>query len=327
MDQSIPYFFSAPPKYLNKSIFPWESYPTNYRNYFDKAKLNGITYFTINRKFSEQDYTKKPLPQGRTKVLGIGDSFTEGQGVRFKDTYIKRLELIDPKLFGINVGRSDSSLKQVQWAFNKHASRVKPDFVFYGYCLNDMEINKKNTTITPLDFDHEHQYKGDIGLKWDFIMKRSTAIDRGRSSNIYNLIKWSPILSRLYEFYELNQISKNTIQHYKDIYSTNKNSEGINSTLKTIKTMQNESKKLKAKFVVIIFPLLYWPNGNYDILEAQNTFIQKLKEKNISFIDMTPVWMVHNDKKLWVHPFDQHPNDFAHGLVANEIKKFIDKNK
>jgi hypothetical protein len=40
---------------------------------------------------------------------------------------------------------------------------------------------------------------------------------------------------------------------------------------------------------------------------------------------MTSIWRKYAQEELWVHPIDQHPNDFAHDLVAKKILNHISK--
>jgi hypothetical protein len=321
LDQVLGFFLPEPIEYLNKSKYPWESYSSNYRNYFDKDQLDGKTFYTIKRKWNERLFHSKPIPNGKRKILAIGDSFTWGQGVRFKDTYIKKIEKLNKNVVGINIAKSGADLNQIKTLFFRDVDKIKPEQVFYGYCLNDMFIDWNSSNIVNMDWDKENKYKKDIGLKWDFINKRTVAIDDGRNSKLYNYLQWSPIFKKIYRKIELENISKNTIQHYKDIYDFKKNKIGIEKTIRYIKMLKDKSSEFNAKFTIIIFPIIYWTKENYEFKESQDNFIKLLTKNNIDVIDMTSTWRNYAQEELWVHPVDQHPNDFAHELVAREINK------
>jgi lysophospholipase L1-like esterase len=322
-DQVVGFFLPKPAQYLNKAIYSWNGYPTNYRNYFVETKKNGKTYFKVKEKKHNIPYEKRVIAKDKIKVLGIGDSFTAGQGVKFEDTFISKISHYDKKIAGINLAIGGDNIGDIYKVFNKSFTKANPDIVIYGYCLNDIEIDWNNGDIQKLDYDHENNYPQDHGLKWDFINKRTIVIDKGRNSNIFPLIKWSPILSRLYKNWELKEISKNTLNHYKDIYNPLRNKRGIDSTLSKIKIMNDKSIKNNSKFIVVVFPLLFWPNGQYELKESQEYFLSRLKKNNIEYIDISSKWQKYSQEELWVHPVDQHPNDLAHDIVAKEILKYI----
>lgn len=321
LDQLVGVILTDPVEYLNKSKYPWESYGSNYRNYFDEDQLDGKKFYTIKRKWSERLFHSKPIPNGKRKILAIGDSFTWGQGVRFKDTYIKKIEKLNEDVVGINIAESGYDLEQIKTAFFRDIAKIKPEHVFYGYCLNDMFIDWNSSKIINMDWDKKNKYKKDIGLKWDFINKRTSAINKGRNSKLYDSLKWSPIFRKLYRKLELENISKRTIQHYKDIYDLDKNKIGIEKTIRYIKMLKDKSLEFNAKFTIILFPIIYWTKDNYDFKESQDNFIKLLVKNNIDYIDMTSTWRNYTQEELWVHPVDQHPNDLAHELVAKEINK------
>ena len=147
LDQVVGLLVTSPVEYLNKSKYPWESYASNYRNYFDEDQLNGKTFYTIKRKWNDRLFHSKPIPKGKRKILAIGDSFTWGQGVRFKDTYIKKLEKFNENIAGINIGESGFNLEQIKDRLFENISKIEPEHVFYGYCLNDMFIDWNSSKI------------------------------------------------------------------------------------------------------------------------------------------------------------------------------------
>ena len=324
LDQFVGLFINNGPEYLNKSQYPWESYSTNYRGYFEKITQGDKFFFGLKRNWEDRIYHSKPIPEGKRRVLTIGDSFTFGQGVRFKDNYTNKVSSLDNKFIGINLANSGSDLKQIEKSLNDHIKKIKPEHVIYGYCLNDM-IAGKSSNIQFLDYNTKTKPIKDIGLKWDFINKRTTQINLGRNSRLYDFFKWSPLFKKIYQSAELKSISKQTMKHYKDLYSVEKNKNGIKETIDGIIRLKNKSLKNNAKFTIIIFPIIFWPNQNYFLEAEHSIFINLLEENHINYRDMKDEWLKFEDRDLWVHPVDQHPNNIAHGLVARKIINLLNK--
>ena len=323
-DQLVGVFMNDEPEYLNRSKYPWGAYSSNYRGYFDKITKDNLSYFGFNRKWDDRIYLSKPIPENKRRILTIGDSFTYGQGVRFKDNYTSQIANINKELVGINLGVSGNNIYQVEKSLNSHIEKIKPEHVFYGYCLNDM-LTDDQSNIKGMEYNTKTKPIKDIGLKWDFINKRTTQIDLGRDSKIYKYLKFSPIFKKIYKAVELKNISGQTIQHYKDLYSVEKNQSGIQATIDKILNMQNKSFENNSKFTVIVFPIIFWPNKYYFLESEHKIFIETLRKNNINYIDMKDEWLKFEDRDLWVHPVDQHPNNIAHDLVARKIIKLLNK--
>jgi hypothetical protein len=41
------------------------------------------------------------------------------------------------------------------------------------------------------------------------------------------------------------------------------------------------------------------------------------------FLDLLDTFRGHDEKSLWVHPTDHHPNEAAHALAAEAIERFV----
>ena len=89
-------------------------YSNIYVDYFDEENLDGKKFYTIKRKWNERLFHSKPIPTGKRKILAIGDSFTWGQGVRFEDTYIKKIEKLNENVVGINIAESGADLNKIK---------------------------------------------------------------------------------------------------------------------------------------------------------------------------------------------------------------------
>src|SRR5208337_4253161 len=89
LDRLFGLFAPAYPTYLNRKLYPWDSYATNYRNYFDVTGIgpDGKPYYTIDRSHEAgaRADEKTKFEPGSIQIVAIGDSFTYGQGIKLTD--------------------------------------------------------------------------------------------------------------------------------------------------------------------------------------------------------------------------------------------------
>src|SRR5260370_669848 len=77
----------------------------------------------------------------RSRALGrvvIGDSFTEGQGVREEDTFVARLGRRLPQAELVNCGRRGYDFPALEGWFDRQLA-LGPDVVVYAMVLNDVQ--------------------------------------------------------------------------------------------------------------------------------------------------------------------------------------------
>lgn len=290
-------------------------YSSNYRNYFisrfDK-KYNQVI-FTVDES-EDALWTRKNFDKvdpGKTKVLFVGDSFTEGQGVKRKDTYSKQIEQLSSKMATYNRGKGGADIKEIYDIFQKNINEIKPKVVIYGYVLNDPIIGNSGLTDIPSD-------RNNI-FKWDFINDRTSVFKADRNRLLSALCRYSNILSYIVHQYERWSVTQYTINHYNEINSLKYNQKGFSETISLIEKMKNETQSNGGTFIVAIFPLFYNTQKDYPFTAAHESLSRELAKHNIKTIDLLDSYKGINDSTLWVHPTDQHPNDYAHNIAAKKI--------
>lgn len=128
---------------------PFERYP------FINPDSGIVTYFNANSrgwKDVEHEYAK---PDGRIRILCIGDSGTYGL-VDLKDLYTRRIEEIlhrsgQTNIEVISIGVGAWGTDQELEALKDDGMRYKPDIVIYQFCGNDITDNVQPTADTPPD--------------------------------------------------------------------------------------------------------------------------------------------------------------------------------
>jgi hypothetical protein len=332
IDRLFGYYYPAYQPYLNKNTHSWDSYATNYRGYFHDSKVDaeGRTYFTIDRS-GEKDrkYDGVRLDSNAIQIVTLGDSFTAGQGVRLSDTYCKRLERVksDRKIYGINLAKAGADIPEVYEQMTTQMGGYHPSLIIYGYVLNDPLVEPNpGVKLSEMEINPELDQKGDSGLGWDFMNLRSPAIRSLRQG----VLKWLGENSRIADFIladlELKRISKSTIQYYQDIHNPEKNSKGLEETFDKIEKMNQIAKSMGSRFLVVIFPIFYQNNANYPFAEAHRYLMEQLAKRGVNALDLQPAYSHFKSEALWVHPVDQHPNDFAQEIAAEQIERWIRAN-
>jgi hypothetical protein len=314
----------GPPEYLNTK----NQYTSNYRNYFTEfTDINGNKFWGVDNSVAvDVNYQHTSFEPNSIKVLAIGDSFTAGQGVKQQDIWVKQLEKLSStkKLYGINYGYVGINIPEIFDVFNKEIQKITPDLVVYAYVLNDPIC--KATTAMELDFDDKNTYPHDTGLFYDLINYRSIVFDKNRSEFLAFLYDNSNFAKYLIRNFERKKVAEKTIKFYQNLHDPQKNKVGLDETLKLIQEMNETSQKKGSRFLVMIFPLFINTQKNYPFTAAHKFLSSELSKRNISTLDLLPAYSGIQDSKLWVHPIDQHPNNYAHAIAAKALQEWMLKN-
>ena len=336
LDFSFGYFFPSYPKYLNKKYFSWDSYETNPRGYFDIKKTgpDNQVYYTLDRSHEgDRKHERTSFAQNSINILAVGDSFTAGQGVKLKDTFIKRLETFSfpKKVYGLNYAEGGANIPEIHeqlMRFYKSPHKREPKLVVYGYVLNDPYVNP-NPGVEFAGLDQNASLyandKSDCGLAYDFINLRVNVIRSMRSPILGWLARHSAIIDYALATIERRDISKKTVQFYLDVHDLNKNLKGLLRTFNAIQEMHDVTEKHGGKFLVMIFPIFHDLGVKYPFGPAHRLVNELLQDRKIMTLDLLPAYSSSRAEDLWVHPVDQHPNEIAQGIAANELKKWIDQ--
>jgi len=333
VDRLFGWIFPAYPEYLNKRKFSWDSYPSNPRGYFDQRRIadDGRIYFSIDRSGDDPMYRNTTMASDSIRILAVGDSFTIGQGVKLQDTFVRRIEKASNsrKIFGLNAGYGGFGINQVNLRlkeFYDSAQTNLPKLVIYSYVFNDPIVQAtEGAHVTPLDMNPTifANDPTDFGLAYDFINLRTPVIRSMRSPLLDRLGRISKLADFAISITEKRRLSRNTIQFYQDIHDLRKNGPGLSSTLAKIAEMKNLVESHRGEFLVVIFPIFYSLESDYPFENVHRVMTELLDQLNINNIDLQFAYRHHKTESLWVHPVDQHPNELAHQIAADEIVKWI----
>jgi lysophospholipase L1-like esterase len=255
-----------------------------------------------------RDREPPPRTPGVPRVLVVGDSFTEGQGVRARDVFPRALErrLGDERVEVFNCGRRGRDFPELRTYFPSLLARHAPDLVVYAMLLND--------PLTSPEFRARQQYLN------DWILDRRRMVPDAESQGEP---WWSPrLVSLSREAYEAVRVSRETRAWYADIVGP-PNARGWRDTQRLIAEMDALSRAQHSKFIVVLLPLLHGLDTTYPFVAANAEIGRAMREQHVEFHDLLPALAGQDPRTLWVHPVDLHPNERAHALLGAALEPIV----
>jgi len=249
-----------------------------------------------------------PKPPGVRRVMLLGDSFTEAQGVKEKDTLARVLErqlnanadASAPGRFEVrNCGRRATDFPALGRIFDEILA-YEPDLVVYAMVLNDPERSEALAA--------RQLYLND----WIVDMDRMRQV--GATPG--------PFDSRLVGFVEdrlrRRRIARDTTAWYRDLFGA-ANAAGWRRTEDEIRSMHRRMRERGGAFVLALWPILVDLDGDYPFAEVHRTVDRFCLESGIPSLDLLTVLRGRPSATLWVHPVDRHPNEVANRLAAEAL--------
>lgn len=263
----------------------------------------GVVFNFNSRGFRDKEFSPKAAKMNR--IVFVGDSFTEAQGVVESASAVRlveaRLRRLDPSTEVWNLGVRAHDFPELEALFDT-ALELSPDAVVFGMVLNDGERDPELTDRWPRVND------------W-IMVRQETPSWLERHSFLAGFVS-----SR----YEAFEVSRETTAWYQALYSDD-NRAGWMRTRAALRRIQEKCRQRGASFGVALWPLLVGleAGGTYPF-EAPHAQIKKGVERiGIPFLDLLPTLRGRDSASLWVHSSDLHPNEKAQALVAPVLADFI----
>lgn len=262
----------------------------------------GVPFDFNSQGFRDREFV--PKPSGAKRIVFIGDSFTEAQGVVEKDSAVRLVEGLlrrrEPRIETWNLGVRGRDFPDLEASLDI-ALELSPDAVILAMVLNDADRDP------------------DLSKKWprvnDWIMVRE------------HPPSWLRQHSYLVEFvtsrYETWRISRDTSAWYRALYGE-ENRDGWMRTRAALQRMEKRCRRRGIAFGVALWPLLVGleAGGAYPF-EAVHAQIRKGIERiGVPFLDLQPTLRGRDPASLWVHSSDLHPNEKAQALVSPVLADF-----
>ena len=235
---------------------------------------------------------------GRYRIIVIGDSFTFGDGIEERDRFSNLIQQsLGPKYEVFNFGTRGHNLPQHLRTLDR-ALTFQPDYLLLQIYENDFET--RNMTRPAAYTLNENTERW---LLHEFVLYRliSTASVRFQQSLGFS-----------------EEYSHYMASHLKD-----PDSPDAREAFGMLTTFIEKSKAAHVPVGTVLFPALWvlkHGGGDYpfDYLHAHVHSI--CEEEAITCLDLFTEFARHdNPRRLWVDPFDSHPNAEANHLAAKDI--------
>jgi len=241
------------------------------------------------------------------RVAVIGDSFTEGMGVKEEDTYARVLHrLLNTGTEAghwevFNCGRRGYDFPAIRDLFETVLA-LEPDVVIYGMVLND--------AVRAEAFQARQAYLND----WILDRGRMFRDDDERRLGALDFRLFALVRDRV----ESYRVGRDTTRWYRDMYGE-PNREGWERTQAYLREMNGRAQARGGRFLVASWPLLVGLEGRYPFADVSETIARFCLSAGIARHDLLSALYGHRDDSLWVHPVDHHPNETAHRLAGESL--------
>lgn len=245
----------------------------------------------------------------RPRVVLLGDSFIEGQGVVFEHTVAARLgdalgddhDVLACGRRGYDFAIDPSATRGLGRWMSAHV--LDADVVVYAMTLNDPARSEA--------FARGQSYVDD----WIVDRRRMLSHDATQESWL------TPRLFTLVEDrIEAMRIGAATMRWYQQMVES-PNREGWQATLAQLERFAERLRSEGRELVVALWPLLVGLESEdaYPFVATHARIALDLDALPLTVIDTLPAFLETDTRSLWVHEVDHHPNDEGHRRFAEAI--------
>lgn len=242
------------------------------------------------------------------RIVAIGDSFTEGQGVRESDTWAEQLESLYHAAGGdtevINCGRRGHDFPDIHEFFERQLP-LEPDVVVFAMTLNDAQQSEAF---------HEQQ---DFLNDW-ILDRRRMFMDAPKHRPFWSSRIWAFVEERS----EARRVGEETTRWYRDMYG-DANSEGWQATIEHVAAMHRAIDERGGTFLVAIWPLFVALEEEYPFEDVHRRIREGFGARGVRVVDTLEAFRGETTTELWVHPADRHPNERAHAIFARVVHEAL----
>lgn len=253
--------------------------------------------------FRERRLLATPLPEGVQRILFLGDSFTAGHGVNnIDDRFTERLEVLlnsekSPQYQVYNMGEPGFEISMIRAMENAVLQKEYPvKTLIYCYMMNDIEGYDPETSAAIED------------------------IARRRQSSSW-LVSHSYFINWMYHRWV--QYSAGSSVDYFPHLVESYNGPPWDAVEHELENMAATCHEKGVEFRLVIFPFMHNLGPDYPFRTAHEKLVAWANSRNVPVLDMMPVFTSHSAEKLTVNAFDNHPNERAHQIIAEEIFKWL----
>jgi hypothetical protein len=296
----------GPPYYRFNNLS--EEYYSNPRGYHDVLRKEGLhTVYGLSYHEDSHGYRiesgegQSPIDSPEKQILGLGDSFIYGRGVRYQDICLTRLEKLlnhgSDRVAVKNCGVVGAGVQDVMEIYTRESTSLPPgSLVLYGLVLNDFGLDLAEP-IRGLNF-----------------------IDINNGGYTFSPLRnRSAFINFVFHLIEKRRLHNETLKAYLDSFE----GESAENGFAILSNLNESILENDGTLLIVIFPLLY-DFENYRFSSIHRKIESFCEIRQIMYLDLFPAFSQYEAEDLWANPTDHHPNETAHRIAAEEIATFIE---
>ncbi len=248
-------------------------------------------------------------PDGVTRIVVLGDSFTFGEGVAAGEAFPARLERLlndgaARRYEVLNLGVPGYNTVQEVAYFRERGLSLDPDLVMIAFTLSDAEEGVLGLRVPSrtLPIRIKEFIKAHFGL-YDFVRLQIFKLIALRAKHDPAVAAWPAVLP-------LRRASRG---------ETN---DGWEQCRTALAEFAAECTNAHVPCMVVLWPVLerledYPYQSEHRFLHEQAAAI------GLPLVDLLPLFEGRNAERLWAKPTDPHPNAVAHEIAAHGLLRYL----
>ena len=276
------------------------------------ARINGLGFRGAE--------VETPKPEGRFRIVVVGDSVTFGNGVGDDETYPAQLaRLLNgaglAKVEVINAGIPAYDTWQQGLLLEEVVLSLEPDLVVLGFYEND--ITQRPKAIHPVVNEEGESPRAGLGAwlgeRWIFLLKKSRVL----------MLAWEA-----YQRARAHWLPSPAAAGRKALLQGDQHpalEAGWEEVDRSLRHMSGLLKRAGIPFRIVVFPM---PEQVWNADASSSTYQGRLqgiaKEIEVPTLDLLPAFRkaAADGQTLYVF-WDWHPNDEGHRVAARAIEAFV----
>lgn len=275
---------------------------------------------------------------GKTlRILGLGDSFTFGAGVKLEDSYLKVLEralqrppLGQSEVEVINAGVSGYGPEHHLQFLKENMSSLEPDVVTIGFYVGN-DVDDRIAKNFYLEDGWLYQQRKRHGIKSLVLYPVNNVLERHSHAFVFVRTRLDTLLWRVgLRPYYVPEVFR---QEYDDHMV-----QSWDFTSRTLQDLAALAAQHGAKLLVVIIPTDFqvypdvWKRYSeiYDLspesidLSKPQTLLREFGDRfGVQVLDLLPAFKKESARKSLFFPIDGHWNEDGHRLAGEQIFEFL----
>lgn len=270
-----------------------------------------VTYKYNSQGLRDRERTVEK-PEGTIRIIGIGDSFTEGVGVEYPYTYLSILEN------GLNKKYKDQPIDVVKAGIAGYDPKAEKQYLkYYGM--------KYDPDVILLAYSGTDSKEAAMGVhytvsKQGYLLNDTGYLLNGFTLNMYIHSRVARIILRKWIDHKRTRFSES---HLTQSERNALWEEGWSKLFDEYNEIRSIAKHKEIPLIVIYIPFRI-NFENEEQMRADRLAVW-CQNNSVPFINLLPVFRSHPNPSELHWPIDGHCTIAGNALIANELYKFLTK--